>query len=534
MNWRSCANVVFLGLMIFLAVTSWALPGTATPGIATASGMCSLPATVPNQADSDATEGKYYVAVTGSDSNPGTLYLPWKTIQHAANSVDAGETVYIRGGVYHESVDIEVSGSATEGPVTFQSYPAEQAILDGDGLIAPASDIRGLINIEDQSYVIIKGLEFRNYQTANASSTPAGIVITGAGGHIQLLNNIVHNIATTSKPGGDALGIAVYGSESPEALEDITVSDNQVYELKTGSSESVVVSGNVINFAITCNVVHDADNTGIAVIGFEEVSADPAVDYPRNGTISRNTVYRISSSDKHSRDTEYNADGISVDSAAEITIDRNLIDKVDTGIEIGAERKGHAARNVTVRNNLVYRANSAGITIGGDSQSAGGADQITLVNNTLFGNDTQNTGSGEFQIRYHVTNIAIRNNIVSATSQGLFINSYVKAGADPADLDYNLYFSSVSVRDAEFLWKGKDYNGFASYQSATGRDRHSKYADPKFLSSEAMDLRLQPSSPAVGAGINPSGELNGDVDFSGNARMHETNIDMGAYQLQNK
>ncbi|MGO4372568.1 DUF1565 domain-containing protein, partial [Paenibacillus sp. MCAF20] len=46
----------------------------------------------------------YYVAPTGSDSNPGTLNAPWKTIQKAANTLVAGEIVYVRGGVYKEFV----------------------------------------------------------------------------------------------------------------------------------------------------------------------------------------------------------------------------------------------------------------------------------------------------------------------------------------------------------------------------------------------------------------------------------------------
>ena len=157
--------------------------------------------------------------------------------------------------------------------------------------------------------MIIRGLEIRNYQTSNASSTPAGIYVTGSGSHIQLLNNVVHNIETTAESSGDALGVAVYGSEAPDALESITISGNQVYSLKTGNSESVTVSGNVKNFAITCNVIHDADNTGIAAIGLEEVATDPTLDYARNGTISRNIIYNISAKNNPAEGKEYTADG---------------------------------------------------------------------------------------------------------------------------------------------------------------------------------------------------------------------------------
>src|SRR4030042_2020171 len=51
-----------------------------------------------------ATGSTYYVSTSGSDSNPGTLSQPWKTIQKAANTVTQGDTVNIRGGTYREKI----------------------------------------------------------------------------------------------------------------------------------------------------------------------------------------------------------------------------------------------------------------------------------------------------------------------------------------------------------------------------------------------------------------------------------------------
>ncbi|MFY9905101.1 MAG: hypothetical protein WAK62_08145, partial [Terriglobales bacterium] len=64
----------------------------------------------------------YYVSTRGNDGNPGTIGSPWLTIQHAANTVSAGATVYVFGGVYNESVNFPASGAAS-APITFQSYP---------------------------------------------------------------------------------------------------------------------------------------------------------------------------------------------------------------------------------------------------------------------------------------------------------------------------------------------------------------------------------------------------------------------------
>ena len=48
----------------------------------------------------------YYVSKTGSDSNPGTQAQPWLTLQKAANTVVAGDTVFIRSGIYNERLYI--------------------------------------------------------------------------------------------------------------------------------------------------------------------------------------------------------------------------------------------------------------------------------------------------------------------------------------------------------------------------------------------------------------------------------------------
>jgi len=525
--------------------------GNATVGTISSSGLYTAPAAVPSpaavtvtavsQADTtksasaqvtvSATTGlAFYVSTTGSDSNPGTLSSPWRTIQHASNSVQAGDSVYVRGGVYNESVNISVSGSAIAGPITFQTYSGEQAIVDGTGLLPPTSGTQGLINIVNQSYISIQGLEIRNYQTSSASGTPAGIWVSGSGSNIQILNNLIHNIVTTSETTGSAFGIAVYGTAAPASLDAVTISGNQVYNLRTGTSESVNVDGNVTNFVIANNVVHDNDNIGIDIIGFEGVSPDPAYDYARNGTVAGNTIYNISAINNPGEGNQYDANGIYVDGGSQVVIERNLIHDVDIGIEMASEHQGRVTSFVTARNNLVYSANSVGITIGGYASNVGGTDHCTIVNNTLLQNDTKKTGSGEFQIQYYATNNVFKNNIVYASPQGPFINNYTSSEPDPADVDYNLYYSSLSSSTANFLWNGTNYVGFSSYQSATGKDSHSQYADPQFLSLTAPNLQIQPTSPAVNAGINLGLAVVGALDFAGNPRLIGTNIDVGAYE----
>src|SRR5438876_5330070 len=73
----------------------------------------------------------FWVAPSGSDAADGSESGPWRTIQHAANTVPAGAIVNVRSGVYHEQVHVGVSGNAAAGPVVIRNAPGEHPIVDG-------------------------------------------------------------------------------------------------------------------------------------------------------------------------------------------------------------------------------------------------------------------------------------------------------------------------------------------------------------------------------------------------------------------
>jgi hypothetical protein len=287
----------------------------------------------------------------------------------------------------------------------------------------------------------------------------------------------------------------------------------------------------VDGFTISNNTIHDNDNIGIDAIGFEGVSPNSAYDFARNGEISGNTVYNISAINNPGEGNEYDADGIYIDGGSQIVVERNLTYANDLNIEVASEHSGHFATNVTVRNNLVYFANSVGISIGGYASSVGGTQNCTIVNNSLFENDTKNTGSGEFQVQYYATNNVFENNIVYATSQGLFVNNYTNSEANPVTIDYNIYFSSLASSSANFLWDGANEAGFPKYQTASKQDAHSSYTNPDYLSvATPPNLGIQATSPAVGAGTNLGSSIVGTLDYAGNPRLPGATIDIGAYQ----
>jgi Protein of unknown function (DUF1565) len=73
---------------------------------------------------------KLFVATTGNDANDGSEAKPWRTVQHALKRLKPGDTLYLRGGVYHEKVFLTRSGTP-EAPIVIASHPGELAVLDG-------------------------------------------------------------------------------------------------------------------------------------------------------------------------------------------------------------------------------------------------------------------------------------------------------------------------------------------------------------------------------------------------------------------
>ena len=479
----------------------------------------------------------FYVSTTGNDSNPGTQAAPWRTVQHAADTARAGSTVNVRSGIYEELVTIKESGNATDGFITFRSYPGETAVLDAEHL-AP-NGRSGVLTIHNKSYVRIEGFEIRNYRTAEHRLTPLGISVMGAGSHIELLKNNVHHIEQNFEGrdapgrGGNAFGIAVYGTDAKTPISELIIDGNEVHHLKTGSSESLVVNGNVTNFRITHNVVHDNNNIGIDVIGFERTAPDPAVDQARDGVVSGNLVYSITSRGNPAYRNDESSDGIYVDGGTRILIEQNVIHDVDFGIELASEHQNRATSYVTARNNLIYHCHTAGASIGGYAPERGRTDHCIVVNNTLYENDTSATASGEFQMQWNMNDNAFVNNIVYAGPRCLFTvtKSQVDKNQPPAVIDHNLYYCASGAKARNWAGVSATVTGFDKYVQSTGYDRHSRFLDPHFVDAAIKNFNLQSDSPAIAAGTT-EGVPVGELDLEGSPRIKAGNIDIGCYQTK--
>jgi cysteine-rich repeat protein len=445
----------------------------------------------------------YTVAESGGD---------FTVIQDALDVAVAGDTVQVREKAtpYFEKLVFPASGNAGSGPITLEAFPGEQPIVDGTG-VAGAN----LILIDTRSYIVVRGLVLRNNLGVNDGS---GIRVLGAGSHVELRDNEIHDIR-----GSHAMGITVYGTD-PTPISDVIIDGNTIHDCEPAQSEALTLNGNVTDFAVTNNTVRDVNNIGIDAIGGEtDIQPNPAL-VARNGVIRGNTVIRANSSYGGGY-----AGGIYVDGGKDIVIENNVSTENDLGIEIGAENPGTVTSGIIVRNNLVYANEKVGIVFGGFQASVGRVKNCAFLNNSLFGNDTLGEGLGEFWIQYAEDNV-IKNNILYSTDQNVLV--YSENGNVNNTLDNNLFFAADGAAAAAFTWQNTFYAGFAAYQAGSGQDANSGFGDPLYVDAGGGDFHLTaPGSPAINAGDPAFVPAPSEVDLDGGTRVNGPRVDIGADEV---
>jgi MYXO-CTERM domain-containing protein len=109
---------------------------------------------------------EYYVATTGSDSNPGTKDSPFATLQKGADTAVAGDTVWIRGGTYKittpktsgAGIQLSKSGTSDTNRIKYWAYPGETPLFDFSNLTISTSGYTFGIVISG-NWVHLKGIE---------------------------------------------------------------------------------------------------------------------------------------------------------------------------------------------------------------------------------------------------------------------------------------------------------------------------------------------------------------------------------------
>ena len=266
------------------------------------------------------------------------------------------------------------------------------------------------------------------------------------------------------------------------------------------------------------NVVRDVNNIGIDFIGGEGVCPDARWDVARDGVCLGNYVARARSNYGGGY-----AAGIYVDGGQNITISRNSVTQSNLGIEVGCEHAGRVASGMIVSDNYVYQNEKAGLVFGGYDASVGRVINCQFRNNTLYQNDTKNTGNGEIWIQY-ASNCLVENNLVQSTHQDRFIIGDL--GSTNNVCDYNLFYMPDGSAAATFTRNANEYDGFTAEKAATPWDHHSIFANPLFKNPALSDFTLSSTSPAINAGLPNFVISTGETDIFGKPRIQGGRVDI--------
>ena len=212
--------------------------------------------------------GVFYVSPTGSDSNPGTLSQPWRTIGKAMVTLVAGQTAYLRAGTYEENTSgpcaasynklIWTTSGTSTSPITIAGYPGEASQVIVKTAIRLAGSYEVFANVvADRNHTYetfdlactggpnvqlygthdtVNGVEVRN---SNAS----GVYAEGAA-YATLIGNWIHDNGTHYN-----LDHGVYWLSGPNsALENNIVQHNYANGIKVGpNAQSLLVSENTVD-----------------------------------------------------------------------------------------------------------------------------------------------------------------------------------------------------------------------------------------------------------------------------------------------
>jgi parallel beta helix pectate lyase-like protein len=199
----------------------------------------------------------FFVATTGSDTNPGTLRAPWRSIQKAMDNLQPDQLAYVRAGTYETGGTFGTSAdtylwttscSAT-APCSIVGYPGERPVLhgqiriEGKGLrlsgfiiegplsadVAACSGRRAnQVDLVGASYIALSHNEIRQ------NDYHGGISLSSVG-HVQILSNRIHH------NGRFAL------TTDPCTGNEVFETDHGIYWQATDGQGGNLVAGNLID-----------------------------------------------------------------------------------------------------------------------------------------------------------------------------------------------------------------------------------------------------------------------------------------------
>ncbi len=268
-----------------------------------------------------ASAATYYVATTGSDSNPGTQSAPFRHLtKAAATATQPGDTVIIMDGTYDNegvvapNVVVILYYSGTAGnPITFRAQNRGKAILDSmnSSTTTSCDGASAYFGLKSVSFIVIQGFVIQR-------GCDSGILTDGAAHDIIIRWNEIRNVANH------------------------TVTDQM-------GRSGIYLHASEYNFIFDGNSFHDIGRTdGQTLLHFDHGIYSQG----QNMTIINNIFYNMNR-------------GFSIqlaDGASNWLVANNTFAFGNANGEAGQIMFWNTNSNITIRNNIFYNPNGSAIT----------------------------------------------------------------------------------------------------------------------------------------------------------------------------
>ena len=422
----------------------------------------------------------YYVDrnhASASNANPGTMDLPWLTIQHAAETLVAGDSVYVRTGIYNEHVYINNEGNTTDGYIVFSGYPNEAPVVDGTGVTESQNGIT-----VDKSYIKLIGLEIRNWNDN-------GIWVERAG-HIEISNCEIYNVAN---------GIGMV-----EGVHDFVLNRVEMHHFDLYGFDASPYGTDCYNGTFNDCIAHTGRDHNQNVDGF-------AIGH---GTQHDFTFNRCEAYDVY--------DGFDVgenEGSGDVNILLNRCSSHDCWND-GYKLTGHG----TLINCLGYNNSNANVGIYWDVN----AGSASLYNCTFY--DTE-----VFNVWVENSNDALQMyNCILAGGDNIGL-AFDQRNVNTYQGDYNLFQNDNADRtitvgyEDEFSLNQIESGAWTTYSGQDANSLVCYSAEDIFVDPLNFDLHLLETSNAINHGTNIGAPSD---DYDGNPRPRGDGYDIGAYEYQ--
>ena len=226
---------------------------------------------------------------------------------------------------------------------------------------------------------------------------------------IAVMDCEIHNIYSDD----NAHAIAVYGAGATEdaAIQNVIIENNMIHDMRTGTSESLAINGNVKHWEVVRNQITHVNNIAIGLIGGEGISPVQSIDgrtFPgtldaaRYGFVEQNSVLDMSTESNPGYGNKHSwAGGIYVDGAREIYIADNSVDSSEWAYDIGVENCV-TPNNILMENNVAVRSYYGDLLIGAYAHV--GYNEDPNINCNPGTSSDENEGHG------YVENVTVKSN----------------------------------------------------------------------------------------------------------------------------